>query len=1148
MSWIAKVSHIADHAENLLNQIDQNAAVNSRAEDMLRFQVLRNTKKDKSGSTMCLVDIESQGINKLQKPRSEIVEAPTVRFISCTSSHRYRSDLFKILDIWLILLEHFLSIVVLDHNKMGIQKKDDELIAYLNNSNEPTSSRCSSAASYFSAPNPQIANNVGTTSELCTTEEYLKAQYSDTLKCLHVKERSRGSQYQKDVQIAELDKELKLMKEELEAEYNGITNDLKKLQREHNKEKEEFEKREQDYVKRLKSANNENSETEQELQKLRTKILKMEMNEQNLVEEVLRSQTKKLQIRLAKYNLEANKHEFDEYKQRAQKILSAKENLLTSLKENSSAGSNGVTNSIELEELRCELDLLKDDLQQSQFLIYNLKGDIQASFIESAIIPEEVSAEYVFTDRFFEEMENKLRDEQRVSGIQRENLLKQIDHHLSQANQCREQMERTQLKYDFLQAEMNRQEEAVERKLAEKDIELMKLIEKTKANKRYEIVIEKIESEKRALELRLERAEYACRNAEIAATKAIVIEMRRNSVNSSDRNYSLFAVLHSDNMFIRSAKLAASIFDHLGQLFYLIVICFYNSSLSKRLILQLKLYRKFSSENPRLDSRNYIIRMLESMASVAQIPQSLRSVAHYVKIGADNADRDPIIHYWCKFEDFVNENYRSGLFYAVQTGMDIDKKIYRSSTVSDIIAFNTGRYEEKLSGQEALTQDLVAQAHIENFAMKLFDYADKNDRQSNFTKGVVRAFYTAGHLIDVLTLFGELDENLIATRKYAKWKATYIHSCIKNGEIPKPGSDSNQAEMREEPQLTRKGSVRPVPNLLDPSHIFSDSAPFVETSETSHILEEKSSSQEMSENSDSGRLTLDDYIEAQKYAKYAVSALSYEDSKTAIETEKCEMQWMSTILVLCALTFDQRRFKEVIMFGRKSKNKNKKGQYVVNEVTVMSPFTGEHAIFAVPLSLAVLRMGSHDGIPLPVVVRQCIDCINEKGLCVEGIHRISAPKANLDKLEEAINSRYSIQLEDIHDASGLLKRFLRQLPEHILTNEKRPIFEEIAASCPCGTLSPCRCLVADMLRAQLILLPGENYMLLAYIFIHSQMILQNSDKNKMGMAALGLILQATLNVSQPLVRIFLLNASDIILMNSHSSSMVYLFKDVQIKR
>lgn len=94
----------------------------------------------------------------------------------------------------------------------------------------------------------------------------------------------------KDAQIAELSKELKLIKKELEIGNGGIANDhsfsLEKLQREHDKEKEEFEKREQDYVKRLESANNENSETEKELQDLRTKILKMEMNEKNMMEEV----------------------------------------------------------------------------------------------------------------------------------------------------------------------------------------------------------------------------------------------------------------------------------------------------------------------------------------------------------------------------------------------------------------------------------------------------------------------------------------------------------------------------------------------------------------------------------------------------------------------------------------------------------------------------------------------------------------------------------------------------------------------------------------------------------------------------------------------------------------------------------------------
>lgn len=37
---------------------------------------------------------------------------------------------------------------------------------------------------------------------------------------------------------------------------------------------------------------------------------------------------------------------------------------------------------------------------------------------------------------------------------------------------------------------------------------------------------------------------------------------------------------------------------------------------------------------------------------------------------------------------------------------------------------------------EALTNDVAAQAHIENYALKLFLYADKQDREENFGKWV----------------------------------------------------------------------------------------------------------------------------------------------------------------------------------------------------------------------------------------------------------------------------------------------------------------------------------------------------------------------------------------------------------------------------
>ncbi|CAM9163875.1 unnamed protein product, partial [Lampetra fluviatilis] len=52
---------------------------------------------------------------------------------------------------------------------------------------------------------------------------------------------------------------------------------------------------------------------------------------------------------------------------------------------------------------------------------------------------------------------------------------------------------------------------------------------------------------------------------------------------------------------------------------------------------------------------------------------------------------------------------------------------------------------------------------------------------------VVKSFYTASLLFDVLTVFGELTEEVVRHRKYARWKAAHIHTCLKNGETPTPG-------------------------------------------------------------------------------------------------------------------------------------------------------------------------------------------------------------------------------------------------------------------------------------------------------------------------------------------------------------------------
>lgn len=56
----------------------------------------------------------------------------------------------------------------------------------------------------------------------------------------------------------------------------------------------------------------------------------------------------------------------------------------------------------------------------------------------------------------------------------------------------------------------------------------------------------------------------------------------------------------------------------------------------------------------------------------------------------------------------------------------------------------------------------------------------------------MKAYYTAGVVYDVLLTFGELSEEATDKRKYAKYKAAYIHTCLKNGETPIPGPPNDE--------------------------------------------------------------------------------------------------------------------------------------------------------------------------------------------------------------------------------------------------------------------------------------------------------------------------------------------------------------------
>ena len=83
---------------------------------------------------------------------------------------------------------------------------------------------------------------------------------------------------------------------------------------------------------------------------------------------------------------------------------------------------------------------------------------------------------------------------------------------------------------------------------------------------------------------------------------------------------------------------------------------------------------------------------------------------------------------------------------------------------------------------------MVAQACVENFATKLFDHADREDREANATLKTVKVYLAANQVFETLSVFaGGMTEDVSEKQKYAKYRASVIMKAIKAGEpVPLP--------------------------------------------------------------------------------------------------------------------------------------------------------------------------------------------------------------------------------------------------------------------------------------------------------------------------------------------------------------------------
>jgi vacuolar protein sorting-associated protein VTA1 len=238
----------------------------------------------------------------------------------------------------------------------------------------------------------------------------------------------------------------------------------------------------------------------------------------------------------------------------------------------------------------------------------------------------------------------------------------------------------------------------------------------------------------------------------------------------------------------------------------------------------------------------------------------------------------------------------------------------RKKETQDYLLQLMDRLEEEkkqLAGAEALTSDDVAKAHIENFGLKIFMNADNQDRSGTASKFVAlilsansirktaKTFLAASMFLELLKIFGPLEEEIEQKVKYSKWKTADIVKALKEGRQPQagpPGGDEEWMNATEDaaPDFLEKPPSPTFPSVPQPGLSASPNMPDV--GRVSPTIKSPPTPQPARSGGftpvpgevSNGIYPYDPKVltNAQKHARFAISSLQYDDIETAVDNLK----------------------------------------------------------------------------------------------------------------------------------------------------------------------------------------------------------------------------------------------------------------------
>lgn len=167
-------------------------------------------------------------------------------------------------------------------------------------------------------------------------------------------------------------------------------------------------------------------------------------------------------------------------------------------------------------------------------------------------------------------------------------------------------------------------------------------------------------------------------------------------------------------------------------------------------------------------------------------------------------------------------------------------------------------------------------------------------------------------------------------------------------------------------------------------------------------------------------------------------------------------------------------------------------------------------------SMTLQELADSEGnVGVPFIVKTCIIETERRGIKVEGIYRISASSSSIEKLEQLFESldvnnltdinkmRSIVENGDIHAMAGLLKRYLKKIPDSIIPES---LYDRYVAISKIENESA----KLEALSNILLDLPNANRVTLLMITKHLALVAKNEKWNKMNSKTLATVFAPTL--------------------------------------